>query len=75
MDYILIQEVQIKSDYSLPRGNYLGWEKFPIYIVYNFATWNEIEFHGFYDPSEKPYIAAVYVRVQEGTSEHLRQVC
>ncbi|XP_012162275.1 uncharacterized protein LOC105665488 [Ceratitis capitata] len=78
---ILMQDIwltKIDWDDNLPRGIYLRWENFlknyvniskigiPRWIRY--TPWNEVEFHGFCDASEKAYAAALYVRVRERNS-------
>ncbi|XP_017463220.1 PREDICTED: uncharacterized protein LOC108356632, partial [Rhagoletis zephyria] len=78
---ILMQDIwltKIDWDDSLPRTLYQRWENFLRNYIHiseikiprwiNFTPWNEIEFHGFCDASEKAYAAALHVRVRERNS-------
>ncbi|XP_020717202.1 uncharacterized protein LOC110118833 [Ceratitis capitata] len=75
---ILMQDIwltKIDWDDNIPRSIYVRWENFLKNYVHisksriprwvRYTPWNEIEFHGFCDASEKAYAAVLYVRVRK----------
>ncbi|XP_036346348.1 uncharacterized protein LOC118755629 isoform X1 [Rhagoletis pomonella] len=80
---IFMQEIwltKIDWDDSLPRNLLLRWETFldnyehiqkiKIPRWTHFTPWDEVEFHGFCDASEKAYAAALYIRVRDRASNN-----
>ncbi|XP_017472300.1 PREDICTED: uncharacterized protein LOC108363445 [Rhagoletis zephyria] len=71
---------KIDWDDSQPRNVLLRWETFldnyehiqkiKIPRWTNFTPWDEVEFHGFCDASEKAYAAALYIRVRDRASNN-----